>query len=174
MSSHHFISYSSVDARDFALKLMRALESGLSPLRAWVDQRDLKPAVPWDEQLAEASAQYKDNAEATMAYDEALAQRIRAALPDVTGLTEKKIFGGIGFLIHGNMACGVNGNDLMVRISPDSNEAAIAKPHVRVFDMTGRPMKGWILVDSAGIQSAEDLQSWLRQGVAFAQSLPAK
>jgi TfoX/Sxy family transcriptional regulator of competence genes len=114
------------------------------------------------------------NAEATMAYDEALAQRIRAALPDVPGLTEKKMFGGIGFLVHGNMACGVSGNDLMVRISPDSYDTAIAKPHVRMFDLTGRPMKGWILVASAGVQSGEDLQSWLQQGVAFAQSLPPK
>jgi TfoX/Sxy family transcriptional regulator of competence genes len=109
-----------------------------------------------------------------MAYDEALAQRIRAALPNVTGLTEKKMFGGIGFLVYGNMACGVHGNDLMVRINPDSYEAALASPHVRVFDMTGRPMKGWIVVDSAGVQSIEDLQSWLQQGVAFAQSLPPK
>src|SRR5262245_24536195 len=109
-----------------------------------------------------------------MAYDETLAERIRAALPDVPGLTEKKMFGGIGFLVQGNMACGVSRNDLMVRISPDAYEAAIAKPHVRVFDMTGRPMKGWILVDPAGVQSMEDLQSWVQQGVAFAQSLPAK
>jgi len=109
-----------------------------------------------------------------MAYDEALAERIRAALPDVPGLTEKKMFGGIGFLVHGNMACGVSRNDLMVRISPDAYDAALAKPHVRVFDMTGRPMKGWVVVDAAGVQSMEDLQSWVRQGVAFAQSLPAK
>lgn len=109
-----------------------------------------------------------------MAYDEALTERIRAALPDVPGLTEKKMFGGIGFLVQGNMACGVSRNDLMVRISPDAYEAALAKPHVRVFDMSGRPMKGWVLVDAAGIGSTEELQSWLGQGVAFAQSLPAK
>jgi len=109
-----------------------------------------------------------------MAYDEALAERIRAALPDVPGLSEKKMFGGIGFLVQGNMACGVSRNDLMVRISPDAYAAALAKPHVRVFDMTGRPMKGWVIVDAAGVQSIEDLQSWVRQGVAFAQSLPAK
>ena len=109
-----------------------------------------------------------------MAYDEALAQRVRTVLPDVPGLTEKKMFGGIGFIVQGNMACGVNGNDLIVRMSPDAFDAAVAHPHVRLFDMTGRPMKGWIVVDSAGIKSAEDLQSWLRQGVAFAQSLPPK
>jgi TfoX/Sxy family transcriptional regulator of competence genes len=109
-----------------------------------------------------------------MAFNEALAQRIREALPDIPGLTEKKMFGGIGFLVHGNMACGVNGNNLMVRINPDTTEAALAKPFVRVFDLTGRPMKGWILVESEGIQSADDLKNWVQQGVAFARSLPAK
>ena len=109
-----------------------------------------------------------------MAYDEALAQRIRAALPDVPGLTEKKMFGGIGFLVHGNMACGVNGENLIVRIRPDATDAALAQPAVRVFDMTGRPMKGWIIVDPEGVQSADDLKHWLEQGLAFAQSLPPK
>ena len=109
-----------------------------------------------------------------MAYDEALARRIHVALNDVPGLTEKKMFGGVGFLIQGNMACGVNGNDMIVRISPDSYEAALAKPYVRVFDLTGRPMKGWIVVESDGVQSAEDLKNWVQEGVTFAQSLPPK
>jgi TfoX/Sxy family transcriptional regulator of competence genes len=112
--------------------------------------------------------------ESHMAYDEALAQRIRAALPDLPGLTEKKMFGGIGFLVHGNMACGVSGESLMVRIRPDATDAALAQPAVRVFDMTGRPMKGWILVEPAGLQSADQLMHWVEQGVAFAQSLPPK
>jgi TfoX/Sxy family transcriptional regulator of competence genes len=109
-----------------------------------------------------------------MAYDEALAQRIRAALPDVPGATEKKMFGGIGFLVDGNMACGVNGENLIVRIRPDAADAALAQPAVRVFDMTGRPMKGWIVVEPAGVQSADDLRYWIAQGIAFAQSLPPK
>ena len=109
-----------------------------------------------------------------MAYDEALAQRIRAALPDLPGLTEKKMFGGIGFLVHGNMACGVSGESLMVRIKPDATDAALAQPAVRVFDMTGRPMKGWILVEPEGMQSTDQLKHWIEQGVAFAQSLPPK
>jgi TfoX/Sxy family transcriptional regulator of competence genes len=112
--------------------------------------------------------------EAHMAYDEALAQRIRAALPELPGLTEKKMFGGIGFLVHGNMACGVSGESLMVRIRPDATSAALAQPAVRVFDMTGRPMKGWILVEPAGLNSADDLKRWLEQGIAFALSLPPK
>ena len=109
-----------------------------------------------------------------MAYDEALAQRIRAALPDVHGLREKKMFGGISFLVHGNMACGVSGENLMVRIQPAATDAALAQPFVRVFDMTGRPMKGWILIEPAGVQSINDLKHWIEQGVAFAQSLPPK
>ena len=109
-----------------------------------------------------------------MAYDEALAQRIRAALPDVPGLTEKKMFGGIGFLVHGNMACGVNAENLLVRIRPDATDAALAQPAVHVFDMTGRPMKGWIIVLPEGLQSADDLKRWIEQGMEFAQSLPPK
>jgi len=109
-----------------------------------------------------------------MAYDEALAQRVRAALNDAPGLSEKKMFGGIGFLLHGNMACGVNGTNLIVRINPEHSEEAVTQPFVRPFDMTGRPMKGWILVDSEGVQSEDDLKDWIEQGVIFAQSLPSK
>jgi TfoX/Sxy family transcriptional regulator of competence genes len=109
-----------------------------------------------------------------MAYDEALAQRIRAALQDVPALTEKKMFGDIGFIVGGNMACGVNGNALMVRINPDQFEEALQRPFVRPFDLTGRPMKGWIIVDSEGLQSTGDLKGWIQQGVSFAQSLPPK
>jgi TfoX/Sxy family transcriptional regulator of competence genes len=109
-----------------------------------------------------------------MAYNEALAQRIRAELNRVPGSIEKKMFGGIGFLVKGNMACGVNGGDLIVRISPERYEAALTQPGVRPFDMTGRPMKGWIMVDPAGVQSPDDLKHWIEQGVHFAQSLPSK
>jgi TfoX/Sxy family transcriptional regulator of competence genes len=109
-----------------------------------------------------------------MAYDEILAQRVRAELSQVPGLIEKKMFGGLGFLVDGNMACGVNGSDLIVRISPESYEAALARPGARPFDMTGRPMKGWILVEPTGVRSAGDLKRWVEQGVAFAQSLPPK
>jgi len=109
-----------------------------------------------------------------MAYDEALAQRIRAALPGIPGIIEKKMFGGIAFMVDGNMACGVSKDNLMVRISPDATDAALAQPHVRVFDMTGRPMKGWVLVEPAGIQADDDLKRWMEQGVVYAQSLPPK
>lgn len=109
-----------------------------------------------------------------MAYDQALAQRIRDTLPGIPGITEQKMFGGIGFMVDGNMACGVSNNDLMVRINPDDTAAAIAHPNVRTFDMTGRPMKGWVLVEPAGLQADDDLKRWVDQGVAFAQSLPPK
>lgn len=111
---------------------------------------------------------------APMAYDESLAQRIRAALPAVPGLTEKKMFGGISFLVDGKLACGVSRNDLMVRIGQGATAAALEQPHVRMADMTGRPMKGWILVEPAGIQSDDDLTQWVTQGCTFAQALPSK
>jgi TfoX/Sxy family transcriptional regulator of competence genes len=109
-----------------------------------------------------------------MAYDEALAQRIRTALPGIPGITEKKMFGGIAFMVDGNMACGVSKDNLMVRINPDATDAALAQPNVRQFDMTGRPMKGWVLVEPSGIETDNDLKRWIEQGVEFAQSLPPK
>jgi TfoX/Sxy family transcriptional regulator of competence genes len=112
--------------------------------------------------------------EAPMAYDEALAERMRSALPGIPGITEKKMFGGIAFLVDGNMACGVSKDNLMVRIHPEATDTALAQPNVRIFDMSGRPMKGWVLVEPAGIESDDDLKRWVDQGVTFAQSLPPK
>jgi TfoX/Sxy family transcriptional regulator of competence genes len=109
-----------------------------------------------------------------MAYDEALAQRIRAALHAIPELTEKKMFGGICFFVGGNMAGGVNKDNLIVRLGSNAAAAALAQPHVRMFDMTGRPMKNWILVEPTVIQTDDDLKQWIGQGVAFAQSLPPK
>jgi len=109
-----------------------------------------------------------------MAYDEALAQRIRAALPGIPGIIEKKMFGGIAFMVDGNMACGVSKDNLMVRISPDATDAALAQPHVRVFDMTGRPMKGWVLVSASALERNEALVTWIGRGVSHARSLPKK
>jgi TfoX/Sxy family transcriptional regulator of competence genes len=109
-----------------------------------------------------------------MAYDEILTQRVRAHLTGIPGLVEKKMFGGVGFMINGNMACGVNGSDLILRVSPDNYEQILAQPHVRVFDMTGRPMKGWVLIAPGGYSLEEALESWIQQGVAFALTLPPK
>ena len=109
-----------------------------------------------------------------MAYNEKLAERIRAKLKGVRGLTEKKLFGGVGFLINGNMACGVNKQDLIARLSGEDSDKALKQTHVRVFDMTGRPMKGWIVVELQGLTTDKALQTWIDKSVKFAKSLPPK
>ena len=109
-----------------------------------------------------------------MAYDEGLVQRIQEMLGDLPDLTEKKMFGGVGFLVHGNMACGVNKDDLIVRVGPDRYEEDLAQPHARPFDFTGRPMQGWVMVGPDGYESDDDLKQWVQQGVDFALSLPPK
>jgi GNAT superfamily N-acetyltransferase len=88
-----------------------------------------------------------------MVYNKNLALMIRDVLGKKPGLIEKQMFGGIGFMIHGNMACGVINDDLIVRVGPDQYNEALAKPHTRVFDMTGRPMRGWIVVTGKGYQT---------------------
>ncbi len=109
-----------------------------------------------------------------MAYNEMLAQRIRTVLEGVPGVTEKKMFGGTGFILRGNMACGVNGDDLIVRVGPEKDTQVLAMPHVRRFDMSARPMAGWIMVAPPGYQTDADLRRWIEQGMAFAGSLPPK
>jgi TfoX/Sxy family transcriptional regulator of competence genes len=109
-----------------------------------------------------------------MAYDENLARRIRDELGSMPGLVEKKMFGGTGFLVRGNMACGVHGNDMIVRVGPARYDEALTRPHVKLFDMTGRPMSGWVMVAPAGFASDDDLRAWVQQGVEFALSLLAK
>lgn len=109
-----------------------------------------------------------------MAYEKGLAQRIREALGAPPGLVEKKMFGGVGFMVLGNMACGVNKDNLIVRVGPDQYQQALSRPHARPFDMTGRPMRGWVLVGPAGYPSDDDLKAWVQQGVDFALTLPAK
>jgi TfoX/Sxy family transcriptional regulator of competence genes len=108
-----------------------------------------------------------------MAYDEALAERVQERLDKTDGITEKRMFGGLAFLTHGNMAVGVNGDDLIVRIDPDATAAALARPGARLFDMTGRPMKGWIVVDGSTLDD-DALDSWIAQGTAYAGALPHK
>lgn len=109
-----------------------------------------------------------------MAYDEGLAQRVRDVLEGHPTLVEKKMFGGVGFMLQGNMACGVNGDDLIVRVGPAGYDEAVVRPHARPFDFTGRPMKGWVMVGPDGYESDSDLEGWVQQGVDFALSLPAK
>jgi TfoX/Sxy family transcriptional regulator of competence genes len=109
-----------------------------------------------------------------MAYDEGLATRVRDAIGDRPGLAEKRMFGGLAFLVHGNMACGVRGDDLIVRIAADDADAALEEPGARPFDLTGRPMKGWLQVGSDGHAEDDDLRRWVDRGVAYATSLPPK
>jgi hypothetical protein len=109
-----------------------------------------------------------------MAYDTVLADRVRAQLDGEAGLAEKAMFGGIAFLVDGNMAVGISGDELMVRVGPDASDEALAEPFTRPFDMTGRPMRGWILVGAGGIAHDGELAEWVNRGVRFARSLPPK
>jgi hypothetical protein len=109
-----------------------------------------------------------------VAYDQGLAQRVRDRLGDESAISEKAMFGGLAFLLEGNMAVGVSREDLMVRVGPDASDAALARPHTRPFAMSGRPMRGWILVAPEGVADDGDLAAWVDQGLAFARSLPPK
>ena len=109
-----------------------------------------------------------------MAYDEGLAQRIRDLIQKEVGYAEKKMFGGIGFLIRGNMACGVIREDLIVRVGQDNYTDALLKPDVELFDLTGRAMAGWVVVKEPGYRSARDLEDWVAEGVSYALTLPPK
>jgi TfoX/Sxy family transcriptional regulator of competence genes len=109
-----------------------------------------------------------------MAYDEALASRVREALGDNPEISERKMFGGIAFMLSGNMAVGVRKDDLMVRIDPGDHDEALAQPGVRISDMSGRPMKGWILVAPEATEADTDLERWVEAGLDFAGSLPPK
>lgn len=109
-----------------------------------------------------------------MAYDEALAGRVRELLGKRKGIKEKKMFGGLAFLLNGNMSVGLHGGELIVRLDPAETDAALARPHTRIFDITGRPMKGWIMVKPAGVAGEAALAEWVRKGADYAASLPRK
>lgn len=110
-----------------------------------------------------------------MAFDEDLANRVRELIAVEAGLDEKKMFGGLAFLIGGNMAVGISGQGgLMVRVDPAETEALIARPHARPFEMRGREMKGWLRVDPEGVRTKRQLEPWVRRGVAFVRALPPK
>ncbi|MFN8195126.1 MAG: TfoX/Sxy family protein [Nocardioidaceae bacterium] len=110
-----------------------------------------------------------------MAYDEQLAQRLRDHLDGEAGLTERAMFGGLAFLIGGNMAVAASGQGgLMLRVGPGQGEALLAEPHVEPVVMRGREMTGWLRIDLPALESGDDLARWADLGVAFARSLPAK
>jgi TfoX/Sxy family transcriptional regulator of competence genes len=109
-----------------------------------------------------------------MAYDENLARRVRALLADQAELTERKMFGGLAFMVHGNMCCGIIREELMVRVGPEQYTAALARPHARKIDFTGRPMTGMVMVATEGLALDNALENWIQQGIAFVSSLPPK
>lgn len=109
-----------------------------------------------------------------MAFDEGLAERIREVLGDNPKIQEKKMFGGLAFMLNGNMACGLIKEDLMVRVGPKNYEEVLSKPHARKMEFTGRPMKGFITVDAEGLEDDKMLKTWIKQGIDYAGSLPAK
>jgi TfoX/Sxy family transcriptional regulator of competence genes len=110
-----------------------------------------------------------------MAYDEDLASRVRELVGVEAGLTERRMFGGLAFLINGNMSVAVSGQGgLLVRVDPAGTETLLAKPHARPLEMRGREMQGWLRVDPEGVRTKRQLEPWVRRGVAYARSLPAK
>jgi TfoX/Sxy family transcriptional regulator of competence genes len=109
-----------------------------------------------------------------MAFDEALAERIRQGLTRKKGIEEKKMFGGIGFQLNGNLLVGVWKDSLCVRLGPDQAEAALLEPHVKEFNITGRAMKGWVLVEPGGVEDDDQLKGWIQRALKFVGTLPAK
>jgi TfoX/Sxy family transcriptional regulator of competence genes len=109
-----------------------------------------------------------------MAYDEQLAERLRKVFEDEDGVVERKMFGGLAFMVKGNMCCGVVGDELMVRVGPDQYEDALSLPHARVMDFTGKPLKGMVWVGREGIESERQLGRWIQRGLAYVSTLPAK
>jgi TfoX/Sxy family transcriptional regulator of competence genes len=109
-----------------------------------------------------------------MAYSEELAERIRKRLPRRKNVEERKMFGGIGFLLNGNLLVGVWKDSLIVRLGPEQGGEALLEPHVKVFDITGKPMKNWILVEPGGIEDDKQLTAWIQRAVKFVGKLPAK
>jgi len=109
-----------------------------------------------------------------MAYDEGLAERIRTTLSTRTDVTERKMFGGLAFMVAGSMAVGIVDRDLMVRVGPDGHDAALAKPHTRAMDLTGRPMRGMVYVAAEGLRQETTLALWIDLAVQVAVSTPSK
>jgi TfoX/Sxy family transcriptional regulator of competence genes len=109
-----------------------------------------------------------------MAFDEDLAERVRERLARTRGVEEKRMFGGVGFLLHGHLLVCVWQDSLIVRLGPEAADAALREPHVRVFDVTGRVMKGWVMVASEGVEEDDQLADWVGRARAFVETLPVK
>jgi len=110
-----------------------------------------------------------------LAFDEELADRIRELMARERGVTERRMFGGLAFLVGGHMAVSASGQGgLLVRVDPDQTERLVGREHVRRFEMRGRSMDGWLRVDDAGLRTKRQLAGWVTRGVAYARSLPPK
>lgn len=110
-----------------------------------------------------------------MAYDEDLARRIRELVADEPHVAERRMFGGLAFLVGGNMSVAASGQGgLMVRVDPEDTEALVTEPHARPFEMRGRAMQGWLRVDPEGVRTKRELEPWVKRGLAYARSLPPK
>ncbi len=109
-----------------------------------------------------------------MPYDDELAERVRAMFRERHDIVEKKLFGGIGFLLSGNLCVAVWKDYLIARVGPGAYAAALEEPHVREFDVTGRPMRGWVMVDPEGLETAEQLFDWVGRSLRFVEELPGK
>jgi TfoX/Sxy family transcriptional regulator of competence genes len=109
-----------------------------------------------------------------MAYDEGLAERIREVLENNPDIKEKKMFGGLAFMLQGNMACGLISDELLVRVGADNYTKTLAMPHTREMNFTGKPMKGFIMVEAEGYEDDKALAKWVKQGLDYARSLPEK
>ncbi len=109
-----------------------------------------------------------------MAFDEFLAARIREALARKRGVEEKKMFGCVCFLLNGNALAGVWKDRLIARLGPDEGEAALLEPHVRAFDITGRPMRNWVAVEPGGVEDNDQLKRWIDLAMKFVKTLRAK
>jgi TfoX/Sxy family transcriptional regulator of competence genes len=109
-----------------------------------------------------------------MTFNELTANKIRDAIKGTPGVSERNMFGGISFMLGGNMCCGVIEDTLVVRVGPGAYEAALKEPHARPMDFTGRPLKGFVYVDRAGYEEPSALHAWIERGVAFVQTLPRK
>ena len=109
-----------------------------------------------------------------MAYDEGLAERIRGVLENRGKVSERRMFGGLAFLMRGHMTVGIVKDELMVRVGPETYPQVVREPHARPMDFTGRPMKGFVFVSPQGLESDEDLERWVERGVGYAALLPTK
>ncbi|MBN2292255.1 MAG: TfoX/Sxy family protein [Pirellulales bacterium] len=109
-----------------------------------------------------------------MTYSESLAGRVRDVFVGRRWITEKKMFGGVGFMLHGNMCVGIWQTSLIVRLGPEQATIALKEPNVVEFDITGRPMKGWALVEAEGLETDQQLREWIERAVDFVETLPKK